>query len=106
MPKYPLPNVRMNQYSLSLELKNYTDTGQYWGKSVFDFSYIVLPCHVSNSLETSFQVERKPICFLIKAFSKAVSKCLMGTYASEESNSQWKHYLNKGKVIQRNQQLI
>ena len=104
MPKAPLPNVRMNQFNLSLELNNCGDTGQNWGKSVFNFSCIVSPCHVSNSLETSFQVERKPICFHIKAFSKAVSKCLRETYASGESAKQWKHHLmNEEKVIQTNQ---
>ena len=97
----------MNQFSLSLELNSCRETGQYWGKSIFNFSCIVLLFHVSNSLETSFQVERKPICFHIQAFSKAVAKCLMVTYALEESANQWKHHLiNEGKVIQTNQQLI
>lgn len=106
MPKCPLPNVKMNQFSLSWEINSGRDTGQYWGKSTFDFSRIVSPCHVSNSLETSFQMERNPICSHIKAFSKAVSKCLMGTYASEESANQWKHHvINEGKVIQTNQYL-
>ena len=106
VPKAPLPNVRMNQFSPSLEINGYKDTGQYWGNLVLNFSYIVSPFHVSNSLETSFQVERKPICFHIKAFSKAVSKCLRETYASGESANQWKHHLmNKEKVIQTNQQL-
>jgi len=51
-------------------------------------------------------VERKPICFHIKAFSKEVLKYLMGTYASEESANQWKHHIiNEGKVIQTNKQL-
>ena len=36
-----------------------------------------------------------------------MSKCLIGTYGSEESDNQWKHLLmNKGKVIQTNQQII
>ena len=107
MPKAPLPNVRMNQFSLSLELNSYRDTDQYWGKSVFNFSCIVSPVHVSNSLEASFQVERKPIYFHLKSFSKVVSKYLGENYASRESDRQWKHHLmNKGKVIQTNQQLI
>lgn len=63
--------------------------------------------HVSISLETSFQVERKPICFHIKVFSKVVSKCLRENYTLGESANQWKHHLmNKKKVIQTNQQLI
>jgi len=104
MPKAPLPNVRMNQFSPSLEINNYRDAGQYWGKSVFNVSYIVSPIHASNSLEASFQVERRPICFRIKAFSKAMSKYLRETYALGESSNQWKHHLmNKGKVIQTNQ---
>ena len=65
------------------------------------------PFHVLNNLETYFQVERKPICFHIKAFSKAVLKYLRETYASGESANQWKHHLmNKEKVIQTNQHLI
>ena len=97
----------MNQFSTRLEVITYKDVGEYWGKSVLNFSCIVSPFHVSNNLETSFKVERKPICFHIKAFSKAVSKCLRETYASEESANQWKHHLmNKEKLIQTNQQLI
>ena len=106
MPKSPLPNVRMNQFYSSLEINSYRDTSQYRGKSVLSFSYIVSPFNVLNSLETSFQVERKPICFHIKSFSKAVSKYLRETYASGESANQWKHHLiNEEKVIQTNQQL-
>ena len=75
---------------------------------MLNFSYIVSPFHVSNSLEIYFQVERKPICFHIKAFSKEVSKYsinLKETYALGESANQWKHHLmNKEKVIQINQQ--
>lgn len=60
-------------------------------------------------METSFQVERKPLCFHIKSFSKSLSKYriqLRETYASEESNNQWKHtVINEGKVIQTNQKL-
>jgi len=90
----------MNQFSLSLELNSYMDTDQYWGKLVFDFSCIVCPCHVSNSLETFFQVERKSICFHITTFSKVVSKCLMGSYGTKGSPNQWKHHLmNEEKVI-------
>ena len=84
VPKAPLPNFRMNQFSPSLEVNSYRDVGQYWGKSVLNFSCIVSPICVSNSLEVSFQVERKPICFHIKAFTKAVSKYpihLRETYA-------------------------
>jgi len=104
VPKVPLSNVRMNQFSSSLELNSYKDTGQYWGNSVFNFSCIVSPFHVLNSLETSFQVERKPLCFHIKAFSKAMSKYLRETYALGESANQWKHHqINEGKVIQTNQ---
>ena len=88
MPKAPLPNVRMNQFSPSLEVNSYRDAGQYWGKSMLNISCIVSPFHVSNSLETSFQVERKTICFHIQSFSKVVSKCLRETYASEESANQ------------------
>ena len=96
MPKDPLPNVRMNQFSPSLEVTSYRDAGQYWGKAVLNFSCIVSPFHVSNNLEASFQVERKPLCFHIKAFSKASSKYpihLRETYASSESANHWKHYL-------------
>ena len=104
MSKSPLPNLRMNQFNASLEFNRYRDVGKYWGKSVLKLSCIVSPFHVSDNLEASFQVERKPICFHIQAFPKAVSKCLMGTYASEESVNQWKHHLmNEGKVIQTNQ---
>ena len=74
MPKAPLPNVRMNQLSPSLEIKSYRDTDQYSGKSVFNFSYIVSTFHVSNCLETYFEVEMETICFHIKAFSKSLSK--------------------------------
>ncbi len=91
MPKSSLPNVRMNQFNPILEVKSYRDAGQYWGKSVLNLSCIVSPFHVSNCLEASFQVERKPICFHIKAFSKAMSKCtihLRETYASRESANQ------------------
>jgi len=60
-------------------------------------------------LETSFQVERKPICFHIKSFSKALSKYpiqLRETYALGESANQWKHHVtNERKVIQTNQHL-
>ena len=31
VPKAPLPNVRMNQFSLSLEDNNYTDACHCWG---------------------------------------------------------------------------
>jgi len=86
---------------------SFRGASQYWGNSMFNFSCIVLPCHVLNNFETYFQVERKPLCFHIQAFVKAMSKCLMVTYASEESANQWKHHLtNEGKVIQTNQQLI
>ena len=105
MPKAPLPNVRMNQFGPSLEISSYRDSGQYWGNSLLHFSCIVSPFHFLNSLEASFQVERKPICFHIKVFSKAVSNCLRETYASGESANQWKHHLmNKEIVIQTNQQ--
>jgi len=69
---------------------------------VLNFSCIVSLFHVSNSLEASFQVERKPICFHIKAFSKAVSKYpihLRETYASGESANQWKHYLINAETV-------
>ena len=91
MPKTPLPNDRINQFIPSLEVNSCRDAGQYWGKSVLNLSCIVSPFHVSNCLEASFQVERKPICFHIKAFSKAMSKCtihLRETYASRESANQ------------------
>jgi len=108
LPKAPLPNVRMNQFTPSLEVNSYRDGGQYWGKSVLNFSFIMSPFHVSNSLESSFQVERKPICFHIKAFSKTVSKYpihLRETYALGESANQWKrHLMNEEIVIQTNQQ--
>lgn len=110
MPKPPLANVRMNQFSSSLEINSYNDASQFWGKSVLNFSCIVSPFHVSNILEASFQVERKPSCFHIKAFSKALSKYpihLRETYALGESANQWKHHLmNKETMIQTNQQLI
>ena len=110
MPKAPLPNVRMNQFSPSLEVISYKEEGQYWGKSVLNFSCIVSPIHVSNRLEPYFQVERKSIGFHIKSFSKAVSKYskpLRETYASRESANQWKHHLiNEETLIQTNQQLI
>jgi len=107
MHKSPLPKVRMNIFSSSLEINSYSEASQYWGKSVLNFSCIVSPFHVSNNLEASFQVERNPICFLIQTFSKAVSKYLRETYASGESANQWKHHLmNKKKVTQTNQQLI
>jgi len=62
------------------------------------------PIHASNNLETSFQVDRKPLCFHLKAFSNALSKYIRETYASGESDNQWKHHLmNKEKVIQINQ---
>lgn len=85
MPKSPLPNVRMNQYSLSLKLNSCMDTDQYCGKLVFGFSCIFSP------LEASFQVERKHFCFHIKSFLKEVSKYL--AYASGESANQWKHQI-------------
>ena len=107
MPKAPLPNVIMNQFSPRLEVNSYRDVGQYWGKSVLKFSCIVSPFHVTNGLEASFQVERKPICFHIKVFSEAMSKNsipLRETYALVESANQWKHHLmNKEKVTQTNQ---
>lgn len=104
MPKVPLPNVRMNQFSPSLEINSYRDAGQYWGKLMLNFSCIVSPIHVSNNLEASFQVERKPLCFHIKAFSKSVSKYLREPYASGESANQRKnHLMNKGNMIQTNQ---
>lgn len=87
MPKAPLPNVKMNQFSPSLQIISYRDADQYWGKSLLNFSSIVSPFHVSKSLEASFQVERKPICFHIEAFYKAVSKYLIHlreTYSSRE----------------------
>jgi len=92
----------MNQFSASLEVINYRDAGQYWGKSMLHFSCIVSPFHVSNSLEASLQVERKHICFHIKAFSKAVSKYpihLRETYALGESFNQWKHHLMKKEIV-------
>jgi len=108
MPKAPLPNVRMNYFSPSLDVISYRHTCQYWGNSLLNFSYIVSPFHLSNSLEASSQVERKPNCFHIKAFSKVVSKYpihLRETYASRESDNQWKHHLrNKETMIQTNQQ--
>lgn len=108
MSKSPCPNVRMNQFSPSLEVISYRDANQYWGNSVLKSSYIVSPFHVLNSLEASFQVERKLICFHIKAFSKGVSKYLIHlreTYALGKSANQWKHHLmNKETVIQTNQQ--
>jgi len=68
----------------------------------------VSPVHVSNSLEASFQVERKPICFHIKAFAKVVSKYpihLRENYATREGTNQWKHHLiNEETMIQTNQQ--
>jgi len=72
MPKAPLPNVRMNQFNPSFEIISYRDAGHYWGKSMLNVFCIVSQFHVSNSLKASFQVERKPFCFHIKAFSKAV----------------------------------
>ena len=105
MSKSPLPNVQMYHFSPSLGVISYRDEGQYWGKPVLNFSCIVSPFHVSNSLEGSFQVERKPICLHIKAFSKAVSKYLRETYASRESDNQWKHHLiNEETLIQANKQ--
>ena len=74
MAKAPLPNVKINQFSPSLEVISYRDAGQYWGKSVLYFSCIVSPFHVSNSLEASFRVDIKPICFYIKDFNEQVSK--------------------------------
>jgi len=71
---------------------------------MLNFSCIVSPFHVSNRLESSFQVERKPICFHHKAFSKEVSKYPRKTYASKESANQWKHHLiNEEIMIQTNQ---
>lgn len=60
------------------------------------FSCIVSQFHVSNNFEASFQVERKPICFHVKTFSKAMSKYLVHvseTYALRESVNQWRHHL-------------
>ena len=67
---------------------------------MLNFSCIVSAIHILNSLEASFQVERKPFSFHIKAFSKSVSKYpihLRETYASGESDNQWKHHLMNKK---------
>lgn len=107
MCKAPLPNVKINYFSPSLEVISYTDASEYWGKSVLNFSCIMSPFHVSNSLEASFQVERKPSCFHIKTLYKEVSKYpiyLREAYALGESDNQWKHNLmNKEIAIQTNQ---
>ena len=50
LPKAPLPNVRMNQFSPSSEINSCRDTGEYWGNSVLNFSCIVSPFHALNNL--------------------------------------------------------